>query len=319
VRSCNRRYKKIKRGAIVPRARLVPVEQIPDAVPLEYLFTSRDRCGWPVTVDIRSTPEGFIGAAPAYEPHQVIFQLGYASVFQRADGKDQRADLKPGDISILPSGLESYWEGTPGSSMGIYLAPHHLDDAYSQAAGVPRSNIALPNLLYREDATLARICELLRLEMFRPDDAGQLLLVEALSTALTLHLVRSYIRQGKGEAAVRPLNPRPLRAVLEFIRDNHGLGMTLDGLADTAGVSRFHFVRLFRKSVGSSPMQYVEGVRLERARAMIREGGKTLSEIAVSMGFSDQSHFTRRFRLRYGCTPAVFADSHGPNAGRRPK
>lgn len=301
------------------RARLVPVEKIPDVVPLEYLQSSRDRTGWPLTIDIRNTPEGFVGSAPAYEPHQVILQLGYASVLQRADGRTQRADLKPGDISILPSGLESYWEGSPSFSMGVYLAPRQLDEACEHIGGIQGSNIALPNLLYREDAALARICELLRLELFRSDDGGQLLIVEALSTALALHLARTYVRRGSGDAAIRPLGRRSLTAVLEFIHDNHGTGMNLDGLAEIAGVSRFHFVRQFRKSVGISPMQYVEGVRLERARGLIIEGGKTLAEIAVSTGFSDQSHFTRRFRLHYGCTPSVFAATHQSKAGCGPE
>ena len=72
-------------------------------------------------------------------------------------------------------------------------------------------------------------------------------------------------------------------------------------------MSRFHFARLFRRSTGRSPMEYLLHVRLERAKALLRRGGMPISDIAVAIGFADQSHFTRHFRRAIGTTPLRYA------------
>lgn len=89
--------------------------------------------------------------------------------------------------------------------------------------------------------------------------------------------------------------------------------INLTKLADIAGVSRFHFVRMFRRSIGATPMAYLERIRLERAQQMILTGKHTLAQIAAAVGYADQAHFTRRFRRHFGCTPAVYARHHATN------
>jgi AraC-like DNA-binding protein len=83
--------------------------------------------------------------------------------------------------------------------------------------------------------------------------------------------------------------------------------MRLADLARAACVSRFHFARLFRQSTGQSPMRYVARYRVERAKRLLAEGGRHISDIAVETGFFDQSHLTRVFRRVVGVTPARFA------------
>lgn len=101
-----------------------------------------------------------------------------------------------------------------------------------------------------------------------------------------------------------------LQRVVDHIEVNLSQHLSLEELAALAGLSRFHFARQFRVSTGESPMGYVLRARIERARVLLSapEHG-TIAQIAMSLGFSDQSHFTRTFGRFCGITPKAFRQS----------
>ena len=105
----------------------------------------------------------------------------------------------------------------------------------------------------------------------------------------------------------RGLSRRALRLAIDYVETHLGDSLTLDDLACAVGVSRFHFARLFRISMGASPMEYLLRSRIERAKQILRRSEQPLCEIAVSLGFCDQSHFSRAFRRYAGVTPREFA------------
>jgi AraC-like DNA-binding protein len=108
----------------------------------------------------------------------------------------------------------------------------------------------------------------------------------------------------------RGLSRRALTRACSFIAENLGERFTLDDLARQAGVSRFHFARLFRVSTGESPMAYLLKSRIERAKQMLLHDDRPVCEIAAALGFCDQSHLTRTFRRMTGRTPRQFARQH---------
>jgi len=108
----------------------------------------------------------------------------------------------------------------------------------------------------------------------------------------------------------RGLSRRALTRACSFIAENLGERFTLDDLARQAGVSRFHFARLFRISTGDSPMAYLLKSRIERAKQMLLQNAGPVCEIAAALGFCDQSHLTRTFRRLTGMTPREFARQH---------
>ncbi|GFE81117.1 hypothetical protein GCM10011487_31170 [Steroidobacter agaridevorans] len=105
----------------------------------------------------------------------------------------------------------------------------------------------------------------------------------------------------------RGLSRRALNRACSYIAENLGERFTLDDLARQAGVSRFHFARLFRVSMGESPMAYLLKSRIERAKQMLLQDDRPVCEIAASLGFCDQSHLTRTFRRMTGLTPREFS------------
>ena len=105
----------------------------------------------------------------------------------------------------------------------------------------------------------------------------------------------------------RGLSERALRRALDYIDQHIGDAFSLADIANAACISRFHFARLFKESTGCSPMAYLERRRIARAQLLMRQGEASLGKIAALVGYADQSYFTRRFRLKVGMTPAVFA------------
>jgi len=99
------------------------------------------------------------------------------------------------------------------------------------------------------------------------------------------------------------LSQRTLALARSYMEDNLGNNFTLDELARAVGISRFHFSRLFRESTGDSPMRYSRRLRIDRAKEMLLQSDRRTSEIAVTLGFFDQSHFSRTFRLMTGISP----------------
>jgi AraC family transcriptional regulator len=80
----------------------------------------------------------------------------------------------------------------------------------------------------------------------------------------------------------------------------------LEKIARDAGVHPVHLIRSFRRHFGTTPADYARTLRVERSRQLLVHSKSPLAEIAVSVGFADQSHFTRTFRRFMGVTPAVY-------------
>jgi len=109
------------------------------------------------------------------------------------------------------------------------------------------------------------------------------------------------------DPARRCLSQQLLARTCDYIERHLGDEISLSAIARVAGMSRFHFARLFRASMGQSPMAYLLRQRIERAKGLLRAGELPICEIAMLLGFSDQSHFSRTFRKLTGTTPKKFA------------
>jgi AraC-like DNA-binding protein len=94
--------------------------------------------------------------------------------------------------------------------------------------------------------------------------------------------------------------------------------LSLEELADAAGLSITHFSQMFRQSTGQSPHQFVLHRKLERANEMLRAEGRVL-DVAVACGFKSQQHFARVFRSVCGASPTEYRQefAHRDHVGLR--
>jgi AraC family transcriptional regulator len=103
--------------------------------------------------------------------------------------------------------------------------------------------------------------------------------------------------------------------VIEFMNDRASEDISLHAIAAVAELSPFHFARLFKKSTGVSPHQYLIQCRLERAKRFLLQSSASIADVALRSGFCDQSHFTAHFKRAFGFTPKAFLRQTGRRIG----
>jgi len=99
---------------------------------------------------------------------------------------------------------------------------------------------------------------------------------------------------------------RAVEAAL-WIDEHSAEDLDLECVSRQAGLSRFHFLRVFAKTLGVTPHQYLVRSRLRRAAKLLAEKERSVTDIALDVGFADLSNFSRTFRRAAGVSPALFA------------
>ncbi|WP_040440305.1 helix-turn-helix transcriptional regulator [Roseibium aggregatum] len=127
------------------------------------------------------------------------------------------------------------------------------------------------------------------------------------SEACIARLSEAVQKPQRPDKAARWMTGNRFRKVTDRIEADLGSSLTVAGLAAEIGVSASFLSRAFSAYCGQSPYDYIVSRRLQRARALIASTCTPLSEIALSSGFSSQSHMTESFRTRLGISPSKIA------------
>jgi AraC family transcriptional regulator len=94
--------------------------------------------------------------------------------------------------------------------------------------------------------------------------------------------------------------------LLDHVRGHLAASISLETLAALAGLSPFHFSRVFKQATGLTPHQFVIRERMLHAQRLIRESSRSLIEIALEVGYTSPSHFAQVFRREVGMAPTQF-------------
>ena len=103
----------------------------------------------------------------------------------------------------------------------------------------------------------------------------------------------------------RGLERQSVRRVREYLDANTHRNVALEDLSELSGLSPYHLIRVFRQEVGLSPHAYFEQVRIHQARRLLKEGLRIV-DVALELGFNDQSHLNRHFKKLTGVTPGAY-------------
>ena len=120
-------------------------------------------------------------------------------------------------------------------------------------------------------------------------------------------LVQRYGQRSR-PTSLRKVSKAPIQRGIDYIMANLDRRLAVDDVAAEAGLSAFHFMRLFKSHTNMTVHQYVVHRRLEAARIMLARGTSP-ALAAASAGFYDQSHFTCHFKKAFGTTPRRYADA----------
>jgi AraC family transcriptional regulator len=141
---------------------------------------------------------------------------------------------------------------------------------------------------------------------WRAIDAGESIDVDALAVEVAGALLRALHGRTAPEPAARTADLDRVRAAMAMLDDRCDERWSLGTVARAVGSSPFHFARLFRRVTGVSPHQYLLDARLRRAAALLLDTDRTVTDIALDVGFDDLSNFVRTFQKRIGRPPGRF-------------
>ena len=207
--------------------------------------------------------------------------------------------LRRGTVSFVPRATPVEIEYPASNSVMLMMLPPALVDAALADLGTE-----LPRVVHGErNERLAQLFSLVEGELAAPGFGSDLLL-DGLTRALMAALARTHVEVAPAHRL--HLSPVKLRRAVEFIDAELGRSIGLHEIAAAAGLSPFHFSRVFKLATGETPYQFVGSRRLERACRLLRDGDLPLAELALCCGFASQSHFTAAFSKSLGVSPGRY-------------
>ena len=247
------------------------------------------------------------------EPRDLEFMYKNGSAFLslnnfvRADGETQipggpRSTLKDvrNRLTFLPPKSEvrgwSRFERPSASCMIVYF--DHTDEF--NVCDLTQINPKLHFQDIRLRATMEKIREVLV-----GHEEGGVAHLETLGLLL-LHELASLQQSPPYRHSRGGLSPAQLNRVSEYVAAHLSDPITVSALAALVGVSRFHFIRAFRESVGQSPYQYVLFERVQLAKSLLLQRQNSIDQVAEKVGFKNPNQLSRAFQKLTGFTPAHY-------------
>ena len=219
----------------------------------------------------------------------------------------ERVDYAAGDLGMCPR-HEGHW-------VGLMTAPHlqiSISDAVLAAASDGASGeVELRACRQFSDPRLSALAAAVNAERLAGFPSGRLFL-DCIEQAIAVALVNDYALRRPSQRIHRGgLTSVRLRRVVELVHaEMHG-DLSLEALADAAGLSITHFAQMFRESTGQSPHKFVLHRRVERAKELLRAAEMRVLDVAVACGFKTQQHFARVFRSVCGASPTQYRQEFG--------
>jgi len=287
----------------------IAVNDLSEVYPEAVIASSKD-LGWQNIKVLHVRNEYNDMDLPPLNSHCIIVHLEPPGrVIANINGHTFNNFLAPGDVAIIPALVPSYWrwrDCRPHETLHIYLEPHFVQKI-SESLNLSHEQTVIEPQIALRDEQLNHVAMSLLYELKAENVVGRVY-ADTVASVLAIQLVRRYsclkdvtIRKGG-------MAPHKLRRALEFISDKieQKHVIALDVVAQEVGMSRYHFSRVFKESMGLSPINYIVRQRIERAKKLLAETDLPIADIALLAGFSGQSHFTTFFRKVVGLTPRSY-------------
>jgi AraC family transcriptional regulator len=265
-----------------------------------------------------------VGELPSVLPRDTelaVLLNGRTLVDRQGAGLRQSTLGRRGTAWLCPSGIREdsiHFRQPLDDCLHLFLPAKPFADHMLQDLDVDPARVELRYEAIVYDPLIEQIALAINQELEAETSAGRLL-VESLGQSLSAYLVRSYsevqLNVKPLRAAGKPIDNRRMSRVMDFIDARIDQNFTVADLAAVACMSPAHFARSFKATVGQSPHEFVSRMRLELAKRMLADRHRSMSDIALSTGFSSQSNFSRAFRDTTGTTPGGYRASQ---IGSRP-
>jgi AraC family transcriptional regulator len=245
------------------------------------------------------------------EPFLAWTISGEVDFQEREDGQPWVTNrIKKGSF-FLTSGGAPYdvrWKAVspePFQSMAVFIELPLLQRALEEVFGSDAAHARLRDLSAFADEALDSLMERLREEL--TSNQASPLVVQGVAQIIAVHLARNYgVTDEESRGAGPSLPGHKLRQITDWMAEYLSEDFDLERLAARAGLSKFHFQRLFKAAVGVSPSHYLINLRLNEARRLLRETKMSVVDVALEVGYADPSNFARLFRRENGLSPSDY-------------
>lgn len=220
---------------------------------------------------------------------------------------------QPGDVILVESWEPHAVRALPGGASVVMalIAPAIL--AAAAPRGRPSGDLAVFPLAVRRDPALRRA---LRAVADRQEARAARLAVDDAVVAAVAALIGVAASAADAPGPTRGTSAAAVARAVDYLRAHAREDVSLDDLAAAAHLSKYHLAREFTRRVGRPPHAYHLHVRLAQSRHLLI-ADRSSAEVAQTLGFADQSHFTLAFRRAFGVTPGRFVRALGPRRHRR--
>ncbi|VEP14577.1 AraC family transcriptional regulator [Hyella patelloides LEGE 07179] len=249
--------------------------------------------------EIFAEKEHTIALCLATKPHRI---------WQAVDDRSYVGVYTKGDISITPAELPSSYRAYGNDHyLQIRIPPQFLKQVATEAINSDPDRLELKTEFCDRNSQIEQLAMMLRAELYQGSNGVGKLYIESLANALTVNLLRDYSGT-KPQVAIYKggLSDLQLLQVTDYINDHLTQSIKLKDLAEFLGISQFHFSRLFKKSTGISPHQYVIQQRIELAKQLLKKADISIANIALECGFNSHAHLGKYFRQMTGMTPREY-------------
>jgi AraC family transcriptional regulator len=246
---------------------------------------------------------------PIRHPSLIYHLSRPTEVTRKIEGATRESALiGPRRICLTPGEATTEWRhaGHP-EILQVYLRQSVYEAAVTEIYGCDSSGAELVPRFAILDPLLEQLAIAIT-NALRDGAAEDGLYIDTVAQMMAVHLARSHSSRSRPMRILpaKPLSGWKMRRVIEYIEDNLEGDLSLQAMAAEVDISPLYLARAFKSAVGQSPHQYVLARRIERAKELLRNTDLPVVDVALSSGFSSQSHLSHWFIRQVGVSPAVY-------------
>lgn len=280
--------------------------------------SSAGRDGIGLHAEMRIHP-GILRSGNSADTELIFVVRAGADFGGRPQRREAPVEADEGRLWLAPAGFAGDLAEFPGEivqALHIYLPATLFASSYWREEDAARAIACLDYGSVFRDALLEEMARAIFLELDNATPDGPPLL-EALGTCVAVRLIHSHTKSyasatrhtptaARRKPAAGQACERRLSKVVEYIDTHLDDDLRIQDLAGIACLSRFHFARAFKRSVGKSPHQYISTKRTHLALSLLTEDTLCLARVARACGFSTQSSFNKAFARATGQCPGQY-------------
>ena len=171
----------------------------------------------------------------------------------------------------------------------VYLLSERFDCVFPSG-----NTVTIPKLLRRIISSFA---------------SGKMIKEPVLSSYIEQILAELFVLSSKYESKINE-QESVIDKALDFINNNFCKQIPLEQIAKRAAISKYHFIRTFKKETGHTPHNYIINLRINKAKSLLITSGLQIKAIAFESGFKSEAHFIQTFINRTGMSPSIFRQRH---------